>query len=229
MNGHANLGGLYRVCLHAIERVERAFFGHGCPPLLLLFDKEAAVLHLANFLALQFAFELSYFPIALVRLPGLLLLVLRLLLQKLCILVRGQFHWLVLLFHAVLLRLVKILAAHAGVHAAAVSALTPRMCKRARPALEIAEGVMGRVAWDDYSNSKYMEMKGARKPAGRGATTKKTTARKLLMGGSLTDWTLQTPLQYFKDVDTKWRMDTELVWLSPDGDLSKTFVITLGT
>jgi len=103
------------------------------------------------------------------------------------------------------------------------------MCKRARPALEIAEGVMGRVAWDDYSNSKYMEMKGARKPAGRGATTKKTTARKQLMGGSLTDWTLQTPLQYFKDVDTKWRMDTELVWLSLDGDLSKTFVNTLGT
>jgi len=44
------------------------------------------------------------------------------------------------------------------------------------------------------------------------------------MGGSLTEWTLQTPLHYFKDVDTKWRMDS----LSPDGDLSKSFFNTLG-
>jgi len=48
------------------------------------------------------------------------------------------------------------------------------------------------------------------------------------MGGSLRDWTLQTPLHHFKDVDTRWNMDTELVWLSPDGDLSTTFFNTLG-
>jgi len=46
-----------------------------------------------------------------------------------------------------------------------------RGTKNSRPAHEIAKGVMGRVAWDDYSNSQYKEMKGARNSAGRGATT----------------------------------------------------------
>jgi len=32
-----------------------------------------------------------------------------------------------------------------------------RSTKYSRPALEIAEGVMGHVAWDEYSNSKYKE------------------------------------------------------------------------
>ena len=31
-------------------------------------------------------------------------------------------------------------------------------------ALEIVEGVMGRVVWEHYSNSKFKEMTGARKP-----------------------------------------------------------------
>jgi len=93
-------------------------------------------------------------------------------------------------------------------------------------ALEIAEGVMGRVAWEHYSKSKYKELKGARKPAGLPATEKKNRDRKEELGGSMKGLTLQTPLDYFKDVDTKWKMDTKFVWLSPEGDII--FTNTLG-
>ena len=74
--------------------------------------------------------------------------------------------------------------------------------------------------------NKNSTLKGACKPAGSNPSKKKTRDRKALLGGSLTDWTLQTPLHYFKDIDTKWSMDTKLVWLSPDGVLS--FCNTLG-
>jgi len=93
-------------------------------------------------------------------------------------------------------------------------------------ALEITKGVMGRVAWEHYSNSKYKEMTGACKPAGCTATTKKNQARKELLGDSWKGLTLQTLLHYFQDVDTKWIMDTELVWLSPERRI--TFSNTLG-
>jgi len=83
--------------------------------------------------------------------------------------------------------------------------------KNHQRALEIAEGAMGRVAWEHYSNIKYKEMKGARKPAGFIVTKKKNRVCKELLGGSLRE-TLQTPLHYFKDVDTRWNIDTELVW-----------------
>jgi len=93
-------------------------------------------------------------------------------------------------------------------------------------ALEIAEGVMGRVVWEHYSNNKFKEMTGARKPAGITTTVKKNKARKELLRGSMRGLTLQTPLHYFKDVDTKWKMDTKLVWLSSEGHI--TFSNTLG-
>jgi len=65
-----------------------------------------------------------------------------------------------------------------------------------------------------------------RKPAGFIATDKKNKARNKVLGGSMRGLKLQTPLHYFKDVDTKWKMDTELVWLSPQGHIA--FSNTLG-
>ena len=44
----------------------------------------------------------------------------------------------------------------------------------------------------------------------------------------MTGWTLECEPEHFKDVDTKWRMDDTLTWLSPDGDPSKTLVEMLG-
>jgi len=48
------------------------------------------------------------------------------------------------------------------------------------------------------------------------------------MGGSLSGWSLESEPEHFTDVDTLWRMDDKLKWLSPDGDPTNTHVETLG-
>jgi len=96
------------------------------------------------------------------------------------------------------------------------------------PAREIAEAVMRRIAWDAYKHSNYKNMKEPRKPIGSAALDKHRSARNTRLGGSMTGWTLECEPEHFKDVDTKWRMDDTLTWLSPDGDPSKTLVEMLG-
>ena len=70
------------------------------------------------------------------------------------------------------------------------------------PARKIAEGVIGRVAWDVYKYSTYKATKGPRKSIGSSASQKVTTARNKRLGGSMKGWTLETEPQYFQDVDT---------------------------
>jgi len=62
---------------------------------------------------------------------------------------------------------------------------------RSSPAREIAEAVMGRIAWDIYKNLEYKRMTGSRRPQGSVAVQKYVTARNKKLGGSMTGWSLQ--------------------------------------
>ena len=46
--------------------------------------------------------------------------------------------------------------------------------------------------------------------------------------GSMSGWSLECEPEHFTDVDTLWRVEDKLRLMSPDGDLTKTHVETLG-
>jgi len=59
---------------------------------------------------------------------------------------------------------------------------------RSSPAREIAEAVMGRIAWDIYKNIEYKRMTGSRRPQGSAKVEKHVKARNKKLGGSMTGW-----------------------------------------
>jgi hypothetical protein len=94
-------------------------------------------------------------------------------------------------------------------------------------ACEIAEQVIGRIAWDRFKNTEIKAMKELRKPMPRGTLGPYRAKRNKRIGGSLIGWMLETGLKYFEDVDIQWTMNDTLTWLSPDGDPAGTFSETL--
>jgi len=67
---------------------------------------------------------------------------------------------------------------------------------RSSPAREIAEAVMGRIAWDirGYRNLEYKRMTGSRRPEGSNAVEKHVSSRNKKLGGSMSGWSLECEL-----------------------------------
>jgi len=68
---------------------------------------------------------------------------------------------------------------------------------RTSPAREIAEAVMGRIAWDIYKNIEYKHMTGSRRPRGSAALKKHVTARNKKLGASMSGWSLECEPEHF--------------------------------